>query len=169
MGIAQLHVGVDITSNDAILHVRRRDMANEQATARDIAGREIQTFSDGESRARLSGTASKAFARLAKLWSLSNAESAALLGVSQSTWERIKRGERTDPLSQDQLTRVSALVGAFKGLHLLFADTMADRWPQLANKGPLFEYRRPIDAMIEGGIPRMLEVRRYIDAVRGGI
>jgi antitoxin Xre/MbcA/ParS-like protein len=46
---------------------------------------------------------------------------------------------------------------------------MADRWPQLPNKGPLFGNRRPIDAMIDGGIPRMLEVRRYIDAVRGGI
>jgi hypothetical protein len=144
-------------------------MANKPAANRDIAANELQTFSDGESRARLSGTASKAFAQLAKRWELSNVESAALLGVSQSTWERIKRGGRTEPFSQDQLTRVSALVGTFKALHLLFADAMADRWPQLPNKGPLFESRRPIDAMIEGGIPRMLEVRRYVDAVRGGI
>lgn len=141
----------------------------DKAAARDLAGNDIQTFSDGDSRARLSGTASKAFTRLAKQWDLSNAESAALLGVSQSTWERMKRGGRTDALSQDQLTRVSALVGTFKALHLLFADAMADRWPHLSNKGPLFENKRPIDAMIEGGIPRMLEVRRYVDAVRGGI
>ena len=131
--------------------------------------KEIQTFSEGAARARLSGTAVRAFGKLAKHWGLSNPESAALLGVSQSTWERMKRGERTEALSQDQLTRVSALVGMFKGLHLLFADAMADKWPQLANKGPLFEGKRPIDAVIEGGIPRMLEVRRYIDAVRGGI
>jgi uncharacterized protein (DUF2384 family) len=144
-------------------------MANNSAAVRNLAGNDLQTFSDGESRARLSGTASKAFTRLAKQWDLSNAESAALLGVSQSTWERMKRRDRTDPLSQDQLTRVSALVGTFKALHLLFADAMADRWPHLPNKGPLFESRRPIDAMIEGGIPRMLEVRRYVDAVRGGI
>lgn len=130
---------------------------------------EIQNFSKGEDRARLSQTALKAFVKLAGRWGMSNPESAALLGVSLSTWERIKRGERTEPLSQDQLTRVSALTGTFKGLHLLFADEMADRWPQLPNKGPLFENRRPIDAMIEGGIPRMLEVRRYIDAVRGGL
>ena len=129
----------------------------------------IQTFSDADSRARLSGTAAKAFVRLAKQWGLSNGEAAALLGVSPSTWDRIKRGDRAEALSQDQLTRVSALAGTFKGLRLLFADAMADRWPQLPNKGPLFENRRPIDAMIEGGIPRMLEVRRYIDAVRGGI
>jgi hypothetical protein len=46
---------------------------------------------------------------------------------------------------------------------------MADRWPRLANSGPLFENRSPIDAMIDGGIPLMLEVRRYVDALRGGL
>lgn len=129
----------------------------------------VQTFAVAKDRERLSGTATKAFVNVATQWALSNAESAALLGVSQSTWERMKRGERTEALSQDQLTRTSALVGTFKGLHLLFADKMADLWPQLVNKGPLFENKRPIDAMIEGGIPRMLEVRRYVDAVRGGL
>ena len=144
-------------------------MASKRAAVSRIAASGLQTFSEAGSRARLSGTAGKAFARLAKHWNLSNAEAAALLGVSQSTWDRMKRGDRTEALSQDQLTRVSALTGAFKALHLLFADAMADRWPQLPNKGPLFENRRPIDAMIEGGIPLMLEVRRYIDAARGGI
>jgi uncharacterized protein (DUF2384 family) len=144
-------------------------MTFEQAKAGNTSRSHPQSFSDGDSRARLSGTATKAFSQLAQQWDLSNAEAAALLGVSQSTWERIKRGDRTDPLSQDQITRVSALVGTFKGLHLLFADAMANKWPQLPNTGPLFENRRPIDAMIEGGIPRMLEVRRYIDAVRGGL
>jgi uncharacterized protein (DUF2384 family) len=128
-----------------------------------------QSFSVEGDRVRLSGTALKAFARLADAWSLSNAEAAALIGVSESTWDRMKRGRRAETLSQDQFTRVSALVGIFKGLHLLFANEMADRWPRLANKGPLFENTPPIETMIEGGIPQMLEVRRYIDAVRGGL
>ncbi|MGA9795898.1 MAG: antitoxin Xre-like helix-turn-helix domain-containing protein [Rhizomicrobium sp.] len=144
-------------------------MASNRAAALKAVQTGLQTFSDADNRTRLSGTAAKAFVLLARHWSLSNAEAAALLGVSQSTWDRMKRGERTEALSQDQLTRVSALSGTFKALHLLFADAMADRWPQLPNKGPLFENRRPIDAMIEGGIPHMLEVRRYVDAVRGGI
>ena len=72
-------------------------------------------------------------------------------------------------LSQDQLTRVSALVGVYKGLHLLFADETADEWARRPNRGPLFDRETPVQAMIEGGIPRMLEVRRYIDAVRGGL
>ncbi|HKU54158.1 MAG TPA: antitoxin Xre-like helix-turn-helix domain-containing protein [Rhizomicrobium sp.] len=139
----------------------------------DTTARKIQTevpnFSDLETRKRLTDTSLKAFIKLAKQWDLTNPEAAALLGVSPSTWDRIKRGDRSEALNQDQLTRTSALIGTFKGLHLLFADQMADRWPQLPNKGSLFANRRPIDAMIEGGIPRMLEVRRYIDAVRGGL
>jgi hypothetical protein len=127
-----------------------------------------QTFADEHDRARLSDVALKAFLALVKTWNLSNAEASALLGVSGSTLDRMKRGSRPT-LSQDQLTRVSALVGVYKGLHLLFADQTADEWARRPNSGPLFERETPIQAMIEGGIPRMLEVRRYVDAVRGGL
>ncbi len=130
---------------------------------------DVQDFSDEADRRRLTATALKAYRRLAERWSLTTQEAAALLGVSTSTWERIKRGTWDSHLSQDQLTRVSALVGIFKGLHLLFADDMAERWPRLANTGPLFHRASPIDAMIAGGIPQMIEIRRYVDAVRGGL
>jgi hypothetical protein len=33
----------------------------------------------------------------------------------------------------------------------------------------LFNRATPIEAMIDGGIPIMIEARRYIDAVRGGM
>jgi hypothetical protein len=64
------------------------------------------------------------------------------------------------------MTRASALIGIFKGLNLLFDQAMADRWPKLRNTGPLFNNLPPVEAMIEGGIPYMLEVRRYVDALR---
>lgn len=127
-----------------------------------------QTFAAESDRARLSEVALKAFLALIKAWDLSNAEASALLGVSASTLDRVKRGARP-VLSQDQLTRVSALVGVYKGLHLLFADGTADEWTRRPNRGPLFDRETPIHAMMEGGIPRMLEVRRYVDAVRGGL
>jgi uncharacterized protein (DUF2384 family) len=127
-----------------------------------------QTFAAESDRVRVSEVALKGFLALMKAWSLSNAEASALLGVSTSTLDRMKRGARP-VLSQDQLTRVSALIGVYKGLHLLFADETADEWTRRPNRGPLFERETPIEAMIEGGIPRMLEVRRYVDAVRGGL
>jgi uncharacterized protein (DUF2384 family) len=128
-----------------------------------------QTFADEGDRGRLSPVAIKAMKGIAQHWRLKGDETAALLGVSASTWDRMAAGKWEQSLSQDQLTRVSAVVGVFKGLHLLFADDMADRWARLRNKGPLFENRSPIDAMIEGGIPAMLDVRRHVDALRGGL
>lgn len=129
----------------------------------------VQTFAKSEDRDRLTRVALDAFKALGEQWRLTVAESAAILGVSESTWERIKRGEWSQQLSQDQLTRASAVIGIYKGLKLLFADDMALKWPKLINCGPIFRGRTPIDAMIEGGIPVMLETRRYVDAVRGGL
>ena len=142
--------------------------ATLEARQAELGALPPQTFADESDRARLSEVALKAFLALLKAWDLSNAEASALLGVSASTLDRIKRGYRPT-LSQDQLTRVSALVGVYKGLHLLFADETADEWARRPNRGPLFDRETPIQAMIEGGIPRMLEVRRYVDAVRGGL
>lgn len=129
----------------------------------------LQTFAEESDRARLTRAAVKAVIRLVDAWDANNAEGAALLGVSKSTWDRMKAGNWDEVLSQDQLTRASALIGMFKGLHLLFADDMADRWPKLPNRGPVFDRMPPVQAMIAGGIPRMLETRQYIDALRGGL
>ena len=128
-----------------------------------------QTFAEEADRERLTPAALVAVRNLAGAWRLTGDEAAALLGVSASTWDRIRAGAWRQTLSQDQLTRVSALVGIYKGLHLLFADGMADRWPRLRNAGPLFENLSPIEAMARGGIPLMVEIRRHVDALRGGL
>ncbi|UJW76337.1 antitoxin Xre-like helix-turn-helix domain-containing protein [Rhizobium sp. SL42] len=140
-----------------------RDRTGPKAAARP------QGFAAETDRDRLSKSALKAFRRIVAHWDLTSQQAAALLGVSISTWERLKPEKAAKTLSQDQMTRISALTGIYKGLHLLFADSMADRWLSLENSGPLFDRRSPVAAMIEGGIPHMLEVRRYVDAVRGGM
>ncbi len=134
-----------------------------------LAPRPGQTFASEEDRRRLTPAALEAVRNLATAWGVSGDEMAALLGVSPSTWDRIKADAWSQALSQDQLTRASAMVGVFKGLHLLFADAMADRWIKLKNSGPLFGNRTPVETMIEGGIPTMIEVRGYVDALRGGL
>ncbi len=127
-------------------------------------------LADAVTRERLTPAAVDAVVRLAELWRLTSAEVCALLGdVSERTWFRMKKGAWSGTLSQDALTRISALVGVFKGLRLLFSESLSDEWVRLPNKGPLYGGRRPLDAMIEGGIPKMLEVRRHIDALRGGL
>jgi predicted DNA-binding protein (UPF0251 family) len=128
-----------------------------------------QTFVSAADRTRLTPAALEALRGLARSWNLSSQEAADLLGVSVSTWDRIRAATWKQSLSQDQLMRVSAMVGIFKGLHLLFVDDMADRWMRLRNSGPLFLNLTPIEAMHQGGIPAMLEIRRYVDALRGGL
>lgn len=128
-----------------------------------------QTFAAEVDRVRLTPVALRAVKKVVEQWKIKGHEASALLGVSTSTWERISAGKWDNSLSQDQLTRISALIGVFKGLHLLFADGMADRWATLPNKGPLFGGHSPVKVMIEGGIPVMLDVRRHVDALRGGL
>jgi hypothetical protein len=127
-------------------------------------------LADATARRRLTPSAVEGVVRLAEIWRLTSAEVSALLGeVSERTWFRMKKGVWSGTLSQDALTRVSALIGIFKGLRLLFSEPLADEWVRLPNRGPLYGGRRPLDAMIEGGIPRMLQIRRHIDALRGGL
>jgi len=130
----------------------------------------VPNLADAQTRERLTPAAVEAVVRLAEIWRLSGAESCALLGcISERTWYRMKKGEWAGALSQDTLTRISALLGIFKGLGLLFEAPLCDEWVRLHNRGPLYAGRRPVDAMIEGGIPKMLDVRRHIDALRGGL
>jgi hypothetical protein len=81
----------------------------------------------------------------------------------------MKNREWSRALSQDTLTWVSALIGIFKGLRLVFSEPLSDEWVRLPNKGSLYGGRRPLDAMVEGGIPKLLEVHRHIDALRGAL
>jgi hypothetical protein len=125
---------------------------------------------DVSTRARLTPAAINGMLRLADIWRLTSTEACALLGdVSERTWFRMKKGGWSGALSQDTLTRVSILIGIFKGLRLLFSEPLSSEWVRLSNKGQLYGGRRPLDVMIGGGIPRMLEVRRHIDALRGGL
>ena len=130
----------------------------------------IPNLADAPTRARLSPAAVSAMVRLVDVWRLTGAEACTLLGdVSERTWFRMKKGDWNGALSQDTLTRISALVGIFKGLHLLFSLPLADEWVRLPNKSSLYHGHRPLDVMFEGGIPAMLDVLRHVDAMRGGL
>lgn len=130
---------------------------------------EPQSLSIAADRKRLSPAAVTGFKSMMSKWDLNHVQSAALLGVATATWTRMKGADWAGELTQDQLTRVSALLGIFKALNILFVGEMASRWPLLRNKGPLFEGVSPVEMMIEEGIPGMLQVRQYLDALRGGL
>ncbi len=115
------------------------------------------------------GVALKAFARIADAWSLTLREAAALADMSESTWKRARKPGFAGDLTRDQMLRLSALVGLYKSLALYFDEPIALNWVKLPNQGPEFDGARPLDAMIAGGLPKILRVRGYVDALRGGV
>jgi uncharacterized protein (DUF2384 family) len=115
------------------------------------------------------GVALKAYGRIAEAWGLTVREAAALADMSESTWKRAKAPQFAGALTRDQLLRLSALVGLYKALELYFDPPLSHDWPTLPNRGPNFDGQRPIDVMIEGGLPAILRVRGHVDALRGGL
>ena len=110
----------------------------------------------------------KAFGRIADSWSLSGKEAAALADMSESTWKRAKKPGFAGDLGRDQMLRLSALVGLYKSLELYFDPPISRDWVKLPNRGSEFDGARPVDAMIRGGLPKIMRVRTYVDALRGG-
>lgn len=119
--------------------------------------------SDGMTRVAL-----KAFNNIAMEWQLSISEAAELADMSDSTWKRARKPDYTGNLTKDQMLRLSAIVGIYKALKLYFSDPVAAEWIRLPNHGPLFHGKRPVDTLIENGLPQFLHVRNYLDALRGG-
>jgi putative toxin-antitoxin system antitoxin component (TIGR02293 family) len=117
----------------------------------------------------IENVAVKSLRRVFEFWKINAATSARLAGMSKRTWDRIKAEQWSGRLNQDQLMRASALIGVYKALHLYFSDELADQWVTRPNSGPLFQGHKPVDMMEAGGLPAILQVRDYIDAVRGGL
>jgi hypothetical protein len=123
---------------------------------------------DATTRNRLTAAALPALLRLSDAWSLTDQQTADLLGgISLSTLRRWRRAA-PDDLGVDGLTRASYLLGIYRALHVLLDDANADRWITQANDGPMFGGRTPLEVVLRGGIPAMDRVRGYLDGVRGG-
>lgn len=119
--------------------------------------------------AEVKAVALKAYGRIADAWTLAGREAAALADMSESTWKRAKKPGFAGELTRDQMLRLSAIIGIYKALELYFEPPLARQWIRLPNRGPEFGGARPVDAMIQGGLPKILRVRAYLDALRGGM
>ncbi|MCA0207180.1 MAG: DUF2384 domain-containing protein [Proteobacteria bacterium] len=118
--------------------------------------------------AQLNAVALKAYARIVDAWALGLREAAALADMSESTWKRARKPDFSGELTKDQLLRLSAVIGIYKSLELYFSEPLARGWFTRPNTGPLFGGQRPVDTAIEGGLPQILAIRTYLDALRGG-
>lgn len=130
---------------------------------------EAPNLADAAERKRLSESAIKVFVNIARKWGLTEVQARGLLGgVASSTWHAWKTRAKGKQLDQDTLMRISLVIGVYKALNIYFAKPWADRWVTLENRGALFAGQAPIDYMLRQGQPGMAEVRRMLDAWRGG-
>lgn len=111
----------------------------------------------------------RAFFRIASLWDLSVDEQITLLGApARSTYFKWKR-EGAETLPRDVLERISYLLGIYKDLQLLLPDeAAADGWVRRANDALPFGGASALERMLSGNVADLYEVRRYLDAERGG-
>jgi len=125
-------------------------------------------LSSRPNRARLSPAAIKGFLRIAAHWKLGNDDARVLLGgISTGSFYALKR-QPAKTLDEDQLTRISLLVGIYKALNILYSPKLADAWIALPNANPMFAGVSPLHYIKRGGIPAFLRVRQLLDARRGG-
>jgi hypothetical protein len=86
--------------------------------------------------------------------------------MARSSVYKLKTAAGT--LRQDELTRISYIVGIYKALHILLPAELADQWVNQANDNILFGGQAPLEYMVKAGIPGLHQVRNLLDAARGG-
>jgi len=101
--------------------------------------------------------------QLANIWHLTMTEACALASLTDA-----KLTATSLPyVSAETRLRIELLIEIFAHLVILFSAPLSADWPTLPNKGELYGGRRPIDVMIDGGLPTMNIVRRELISLRG--
>ncbi|MFT7105899.1 MAG: hypothetical protein ACJAVT_000414 [Yoonia sp.] len=113
----------------------------------------------------IDAVALEAYGHIVRAWHLSRREAAGLADMSESRWKRAKTPGSTIRLTNDQRLRLSAIVGIHAALEQYFSDPLTKTWLTRPNTGPLFHGARPIDVAIARGLPQILTIRNYVDAL----
>src|SRR5579862_6297905 len=110
----------------------------------------------------------KAFFGITHKWELSAEQERILLGVPRATFYRWKH-QLDGSLTSDTLERISYILGIYKALRILLPnENAANKWIHRPNTAPLFCGRSALDKLVKGRVVDLADVRRYLDAERGG-
>jgi hypothetical protein len=127
-------------------------------------------FNSADERKRLSGSALAGFFKMMEIWKVRDEDARMLLGgVSNGPFYEMKKNPKGKVLDVDRMFRISYLLGIFKAINILHGRELADEWVQLPNSNSMFGGKTPSRYMIDGGLPAMQNVRRLLDARRGGV
>ena len=122
------------------------------------------TLPSDEERAQLAYMVLALFRR----WGLEESQKLSLLGLSPRNKKRLEAHKKGRPLDPDPETlgRASGLLSIHQHLADRFpGDDDARAYTWVVSQQPAFEERRPLDIMIEEGVPG---IRRVLDHLRAG-
>ena len=136
--------------------------------ATDHGGFEMQANLNDLKAAQINAVALKAYARIAATWELHMEEAASLVAMDRFTWMRATKPGSAEQLTDDQLLRISVLIGIYRSLEIYFSEPLGRQWMTRPNEGSLFNGRRPVDTAIEGRLPQLLAIRTYLEALCEG-
>lgn len=125
-------------------------------------------------RRRLSAPGLRTFLAIADLWGLTEEQRRLALGYpSRSTyqnWCKQAREHREITLDVDVLTRMSAVLGIYQALRILYpTEREGIEWLRTPHHAIVFGGRPPLDLIVSGSQDGLLTVRRFLDAARGGL
>lgn len=108
----------------------------------------------------------QAFIRISEHWGLTADQQVILLGSpARSTYFKWKK--EGGILPSDTLERISHIFSIYKCLNIMFPDpARADAWIRRPNK--YWNSQSALDRMLQGTMADLIDVRRYLDAQRGG-
>ncbi|SFH11068.1 DUF2384 domain-containing protein [Sulfitobacter dubius] len=118
---------------------------------------------------QINAAALKAYTHIAGLWSLGVKDTAKLADISEVNWLHYIESGLAVELTEEQLLRISAIIGIHKALEIYFSKPIASAWFTYPNIGPLFLGRCPLDTAINGGLPQIIAIRKYLDALLEGV
>jgi uncharacterized protein (DUF2384 family) len=108
----------------------------------------------------------RAFENVADRWRLTTKEREAVLGLSRSTYARLRAEPAKARLDGNALERLSHILGIYKALHILFADAgRADTW--LDRPSADFAGQPARKRLTSGLVADLAFVRHYLDVARG--
>lgn len=107
--------------------------------------------------------------RILAAWSLTDEEKAALLGCETSSQLESLPDAPLQDIAPETLERAAIMLDMFTALNAIFSgQPAADDWVRKPNKAPQFQGRSALEAMIDGGVETMRNVRAYLWAEATG-
>lgn len=126
-----------------------------------------------ENRARVSGPGLRTLLNVAHVWELDFAEIRMLLGLPTAAefqvWYDAARANQPLVLESEVLMRISAVLGIYRSLHLLEGtDDEGLKWLRSVNREIPFSGKAPLELMLAGFEPGLMDVRGYLLAKEHG-